>query len=131
MFRRRPPTATATARAAAWADRPGGSLDSMRRDAGWQMVTRGTSRSSSLHLAGLECARSCRPHPVSFGEGRFPKAAEDGTADACFRGRMAAKLIRLASPDALRLTISWAAGLALLVAMTIALLVWGWVRGSD
>jgi hypothetical protein len=28
-------------------------------------------------------------------------------------------------------TIDWPAGLALLIAMAIALFVWGWVRGSD
>jgi len=45
---------------------------------------------------------------------------------------MAAKLIRLAPPDASRrVMISWAARLALLVAMALALIVWGWIRGSD
>ena len=59
-------------------------------------------------------------------------AARDGTADACPRARMAAKLIRLAPPDASRrVTIGWPAGLALLVAMAIGLFVWGWLRGSD
>src|SRR5215470_13945286 len=45
---------------------------------------------------------------------------------------MASKLIRLAPPDPLRrLPVSWPVGLALLVAVAIALFVWGWIRGSD
>ena len=45
---------------------------------------------------------------------------------------MTLKPIRLASPDAARRTIAaWPVGLALLVAVVLMLLVWGWTRGSD
>jgi hypothetical protein len=45
---------------------------------------------------------------------------------------MAPKLLRLSSLDApRRMTVGWPVGLALLVAMVIALFVWGWIRGSD
>jgi hypothetical protein len=45
---------------------------------------------------------------------------------------MAAKLSRVASVDASRrMVVDWLAGLALLLAMAIALFVWGWTRGSD
>ena len=45
---------------------------------------------------------------------------------------MAPKLIRLAPLDApRRVTVSWPAGLALVVAIAFALFFWGWTRGSD
>jgi hypothetical protein len=45
---------------------------------------------------------------------------------------MAPKLLRLSSLDApRRMTVGWPVGLALLVAMAIALFIWGWIRGSD
>jgi len=59
-------------------------------------------------------------------------AAGDGTPDACLHAQMAPKLIRLAPLDApRRVTVSWPAGLALVVAIAFALFFWGWTRGSD
>ena len=103
----------------------------MRRAAGWQMPPAGHPAPRHCISQGLNAFG----HADRIGEGsseRCFRAPGDGTADACLRSRMAAKLIRLAPPDASRpVTISWAAGLALLVAMAIALFVWGWIRGSD